>query len=43
MACCHFVTQIDDKFVGDPLDIKMFEQIKWSIEDTGKYPEVYKG
>ncbi len=29
LASCHSLIKIDDKLVGDPLDIKMFESTKW--------------
>jgi hypothetical protein len=29
MGTCHSLTIIQDKLVGDPLDVKMFEFLKW--------------
>ncbi|ORX77383.1 hypothetical protein BCR32DRAFT_295634 [Anaeromyces robustus] len=34
MATCHNVKVIDDKFIGDPLDIEMFKFINWSLEEN---------
>ena len=29
MATCHSLTLIDGELKGDPLDVQMFEAIKW--------------
>lgn len=29
MASCHSLTVIDDQIRGDPLDVQMFQSIKW--------------
>lgn len=34
MAACHSLTIVDDKMIGDPLDIKMFEATKWDFEEN---------
>ena len=31
MAACHSLTTIDGEFIGDPLDIKMFEVRKYYV------------
>jgi cation-transporting ATPase 13A2 len=34
MACCHSITKIGDKLLGDPIDVQMFESTGWTlIED----------
>ncbi|KAF5301425.1 hypothetical protein FQA39_LY02154 [Lamprigera yunnana] len=35
MATCHSITRIDGNLMGDPLDINMFESIKWELEEPG--------
>jgi len=34
MATCHNVKIIDDKLIGDPLDIEMFKFVDWSLEEN---------
>ena len=34
MACCHWVAEVQDKFIGDPLDIEMFKATNWVIDET---------
>ena len=34
MATCHTLTYVNNKLIGDPLDIKMFESTKWSLEEN---------
>ena len=41
MATCHSVAKINEKFVGDPLDIKMFEHSKYDLKEVAKYTEVF--
>ena len=36
LAGCHSLTILDNKLIGDPLDLKMFESTKWVLEE----PEV---
>jgi magnesium-transporting ATPase (P-type) len=31
MATCHSITYVDEKLVGDPLEVKMFESTKWKL------------
>ncbi|KAJ3129220.1 hypothetical protein HK098_002204 [Nowakowskiella sp. JEL0407] len=33
MATCHSIKVVDGELIGDPLDIKMFEFTKWTIEE----------
>jgi magnesium-transporting ATPase (P-type) len=36
MASCHSLTHINNELAGDPLDLKMFEFTKWTLnEPTG--------
>lgn len=45
MASCHSLRLIDDKLVGDPLDVKMFDFTKWNFtEEFGgsNIPLVYE-
>ena len=34
LACCHCLSNINNKIVGDPIDVKMFEKTGWEIEDN---------
>lgn len=43
MSTCHSVAKINNKFVGDPLDIKMFEQTKYDITEKANYTEITNG
>jgi cation-transporting P-type ATPase 13A2 len=36
MACCHAITYVNNELVGDPLEIKMFENTKWVLDETNK-------
>jgi magnesium-transporting ATPase (P-type) len=29
LATCHAISEVHGQFIGDPLDIKMFEYTKW--------------
>ncbi len=33
MATCHSLRVVDDEYVGDPLDLKMFAFTSWSFEE----------
>lgn len=33
MATCHSLRIVDDEFIGDPLDLKMFEFTRWQYEE----------
>ena len=34
MASCHAITYINKELVGDPLEIKMFENTDWVLDET---------
>jgi len=34
MASCHSITYINEELVGDPLEIKMFENTNWILDET---------
>uniref|UniRef100_A0A1B6M2J0 Cation-transporting ATPase n=2 Tax=Graphocephala atropunctata TaxID=36148 RepID=A0A1B6M2J0_9HEMI len=36
MACCHNLTHIEGKLCGDPLDLSMFNALKWDLEEAGE-------
>ena len=36
MASCHAIAQVEDRFIGDPLEIEMFKIINWEIVDEDK-------
>ncbi|KAK4622162.1 putative cation-transporting ATPase [Fulvia fulva] len=38
MATCHSLRLVDDKFIGDPLDLKMFEFTGWQYEEGSEMP-----
>lgn len=33
LATCHSLKLVDDQVIGDPLDIKMFENTSWTLEE----------
>ncbi|KAI0081294.1 hypothetical protein K474DRAFT_1768739 [Panus rudis PR-1116 ss-1] len=33
LATCHSLKQVDGHVIGDPLDVKMFEFTKWTLEE----------
>ena len=33
-ACCHCLTYVKDKLVGDPIDVKMFEALGWILKEN---------
>lgn len=33
LATCHSLKQIDGEVIGDPLDVKMFQFTKWTLEE----------
>ncbi len=43
MASCHAITKANEKFIGDPLDIEMFESTGWALEETGDKTYVSSG
>lgn len=34
MASCHLVAKVGDRYIGDPLDIEMFKDTHWVIDET---------
>lgn len=34
MATCHSITYVGDELIGDPLDVKMFLDTQWVLEET---------
>ncbi|THY34942.1 hypothetical protein D6D01_01751 [Aureobasidium pullulans] len=38
MATCHSLRIVDDEFVGDPLDLKMFQFTGWQYEEGSERP-----
>lgn len=38
MATCHSLRVVDGEFIGDPLDLKMFEFTKWRYEEGAERP-----
>ncbi|KAJ2610985.1 hypothetical protein EV177_003697, partial [Coemansia sp. RSA 1804] len=34
LATCHAVKTVDGAYVGDPLDVKMFESTKWILDEN---------
>ncbi|XP_008206786.1 cation-transporting ATPase 13A2 isoform X2 [Nasonia vitripennis] len=46
MVTCHSITIIEGQFIGDPLDLKMFESTGWILEepnvsDTSKFSMLF--
>lgn len=37
LCTCHSLRVVDDEYVGDPLDYKMFEFTKWDIQEDYEY------
>ena len=43
LACCHCLTYVKEKLIGDPIDVKMFESTGWIMKeniDTGNETNV---
>lgn len=38
MATCHSLRVVDDEFIGDPLDLKMFQYTNWQFEEGSERP-----
>ncbi|CAG8667710.1 5684_t:CDS:10, partial [Acaulospora morrowiae] len=36
MATCHSLRSVDNKLIGDPLDLKMFDFTNWILEESGQ-------
>ena len=34
LACCHCLTYVKEKLLGDPIDVKMFESTEWIMKEN---------
>ena len=34
LACCHSITRVNHKLIGDPIDVKMFESCGWILTEN---------
>ena len=34
LACCHFLTYVKEKLIGDPIDVRMFESTGWIMKEN---------
>jgi len=34
LACCQGITKVNNKIIGDPIDVKMFEGIDWILNEN---------
>jgi len=34
LACCHGITRVNGKIIGDPIDVKMFEASGWELNEN---------
>ena len=34
LACCHCLTYVKEKLIGDPIDVKMFESTGWVMKEN---------
>ena len=34
LSCCHSLINLEGKLIGDPIDIKMFESLGWTLEEN---------
>ena len=34
LACCHCLTYVKEKLVGDPIDVRMFESVDWIMKEN---------
>lgn len=39
MASCHSLAYSENELIGDPIDIIMFESVKWVLKE-GKHPQI---
>ena len=43
MASCHAITYVNGELIGDPLEVRMFEQTNWHYEEpTDRVHDVSK-
>ncbi|PRP86428.1 hypothetical protein PROFUN_05347 [Planoprotostelium fungivorum] len=38
MTSCHSITVLEDTFIGDTLEVKMFQYTRWSFEEVAEDP-----
>ena len=41
LACCQGVTKVDNKLIGDPIDVEMFESTDWELIEDINDPDHY--
>lgn len=41
LACCHGITRVNGKIIGDPIDVKMFEASGWELNENLENQENY--
>ena len=34
LACCHCLTYVKEKLLGDPIDVRMFESVEWIMKEN---------
>ncbi len=34
LACCHCLTYVKEKLIGDPIDVRMFESVGWIMKEN---------
>ena len=34
LSCCHSITRVNNKLIGDPIDVKMFESTDWTFTEN---------
>ena len=37
LACCHCLTYVKDKLIGDPIDVRMFESTGWIMKENSNF------
>jgi len=41
LSCCHGITRVNGKIIGDPIDVKMFEASGWELNENLENQENY--
>ena len=41
LACCQGATKVDNKLIGDPIDVEMFESTGWNLVEDANDPDNY--
>ena len=41
LACCQGATKVNEKLIGDPIDVEMFEATGWTLVEDAGDPENY--